>query len=306
MYKPIIVILVACLCSVVDVFGQNISKDNGLLFNEALLLQHVKTLSSDAFEGRRTGTKGAMKTKEYIINQFHTLKVLPIKETYEQPFSFVKGKKVFDGVNILGKIKGSVFPDKYIVISAHYDHEGIKRGNIYNGADDNASGVGALFSIAEYLKNNPPKHSIILAAFDAEELELQGSKHFVHHPFVPLNKIKVNINMDMISRSDNKELFVVGSRYNKSLEHIIRNAVSVNKIKLSVGYDGTKRGENWIYSSDHAWFHRKGIPFLYFGVVDHEDYHEPTDDYENIQPAFYIEAVKVIISVLDKVDRSTF
>ncbi|GAA3570806.1 M28 family peptidase [Snuella lapsa] len=304
-YKLIIAILVACLPSVVICFAQNKPKDT-LLFNENLMLQHVKTLSSDAFEGRRTGTEGAIKTKKYIINQFHALNVLPIGETYEQPFSFVKGKETFHGVNVLGQIKGSTFPEKYIVISAHYDHEGIKQGRIYNGADDNASGVGALFSVAEYLKNNPPKHSIILVAFDAEELELQGSKYFVNHPVVPLNKIKANINMDMISRSDNKELFVVGSRYNKSLDYIIKNLESFNNIKLSVGYDGAKRGENWVYSSDHAWFHRKGIPFLYFGVVDHEDYHEPTDDYENIQPAFYIEAVKVIVSILNKVDCSTF
>src|SRR5690606_18370697 len=101
-------------------------------------------------------------------------------------------------LNVLGWIKGTENPDSFIVISAHYDHEGVKKGIIYNGADDNASGVSALFSFAEYFKSNPPKHSVILAAFDAEELGLRGSKYFVENPIVPLEKIRLNINLDMV------------------------------------------------------------------------------------------------------------
>ena len=63
---------------------------------------------------------------------------------------------------------------------------------------------------------------------------------------------------------------------------------------------------NWTNSSDHASFHKRGIPFIYFGVEDHKDYHQPTDDYENIQPDFYIEAVKVIMSVFEKIDVLQF
>lgn len=106
------------------------------------------------------------------INQFYALKVSPLDKNYGQSFLFSTKVKSYDVENILGFIKGSKFSDEYIVISAHYGHEGIKYGKIYNGADDNASGVGALFSFAEYFKTNPPKHSIILAAFDAEELAI--------------------------------------------------------------------------------------------------------------------------------------
>ena len=287
--------------------GQIISiNDDEVVVNETTLLKHLKTLSSDLYEGRRTGTNGGIKAKKYIINQFHTLSVLPFKENYEQSFSFETRGKKYKGVNVLGLIKGTELPHKYIVISAHYDHEGIKKGKIYNGADDNASGISALFAFAEYFKTNPPKHSVILSAFDAEELGLKGSKYFVESLIVPHHKIVANINMDMISRSDKNELFAVGTRYNKKLKYLVSNLKQSSKVKLSMGHDGEDGRDNWTYSSDHVSFYKKGIPFLYFGVEDHEDYHEPTDDYQNIHPEFYKEAVKVIISIFEKVDANRF
>lgn len=277
-------------------------KANPNYFNEQVLLRHLQSLSSDAFQGRRTGTKGALKAQKYIVNQFYSQEVLPLIEGYIQPFSFSHKTKNYKAGNVLGLIKGSRFPKKYIVISAHYDHEGIKQGKIFNGADDNASGVSALFSFAEYLKNHPPKHSVILAAFDAEELGLKGSRYFVNHSIVPLDKIVLNINMDMISRSDKNELYVVGASENKSLKHLVQTIKTPSSIKLLLGHDGFDSLENWTYASDHANFYKKNKPFLYFGVEDHEDYHEPTDVYENIHPKFYIEAVKTVLIVFKNID----
>jgi len=282
------------------------AQNDSLAFNENQLLKHLKTVSSDAFEGRRTETKGGIKTRKYIINQFHSLGVLPLSKGYEQSFSFVEEKKTYKAINVLGLIKGTEKPDSYIVISAHYDHEGVKNGIIYNGADDNASGACALFSFAEYFKENPPKHSVILAAFDAEELGLRGSKYYIQNPIVPLNKIKLNLNMDMISRSDDKELYVVGTRYNENLKKLISNFKPFGDIKLTAGHDGGNLQENWTYSSDHASFYRENIPFLYFGVADHKDYHEPSDDFENIQPTFYVEAVNTIISIFKEIDKNFY
>lgn len=275
-------------------------------FNEQRLLQHIEILSSDAFEGRRTGTEGALKAEKYIINQFTASNILPLGENYQQPFSFKAEGNNYNGVNILGLIKGSLYPEQYIVISAHYDHEGIKDGVIYNGADDDASGTSALFSFAEYFSINPPKHSIILAAFDGEELGLQGSKYFVNHSIIPLKQIMVDLNMDMISRSDKNELFAVGTVHNEILKKLILGHEYSKDINLLSGHDEGPGRENWTYASDHASFHNRGIPFLYFGVEDHKDYHQPTDDYENIQPEFYIEAVKVIMSVFEKIDLLQF
>ena len=304
-FIPFVIVFLFYVHSIAQSVSGNLSL-NTPLFNKTSLLQHIKTLSSDIFEGRRTGTKGGIKAQKYIVNQFHSLQVKPLKDKYEQPFNFFKNRKEYNGVNILGFVKGTEMPDKYIVISAHYDHEGVKQGKIYNGADDNASGISALFSIAEYLKNNPSKCSVIFAAFDAEELGIQGSKYYLNNPVVPLKNIKANINLDMISRSDSNTLFVVGIRYTDALKPLVLNFKSSNKLQLLSGHDGEDGLENWTYSSDHVSFYKKGIPFLYFGVDDHKDYHEPTDDFENIQPEFYIEAVNTIIHIFKEMDALRF
>ena len=286
---------------VIDISAQNKACDS-VFFCKETLLKHVKSLSSDAFEGRRTGSQGAEKAQKYIINQFHSLNVLPLVKGYKQLFNFNDHRVHYKGVNILGLVEGTTFPKDYIVISAHYDHEGIKQGEIFNGADDNASGVSALFSFSEYFKKHPPKHSIILVAFDAEELDLQGSKYFLKSVITDSKRIVLNMNMDMISRSDKNELFVVGASNNEALMNVLKNHEYSYKVKVIIGHDGYDGLENWTYSSDHANFHKKGIPFLYFGVEDHEDYHEPTDTFENIHPKFYVEAVKIILSVFEKLD----
>ena len=111
--------------------------------------------------------------------------------------------------------------------------------------------------------------------------------------------------MDMISRSKKNELYVVGTSENEKLKKLVALSKHSCKINLVRGHDGYDNLDNWTYASDHANFHKKGIPFLYFGVEDHKDYHEPTDDYENIHPEFYVEAVKTIISVFKKIDSSS-
>ena len=106
----------------------------------------------------------------------------------------------------------------------------------------------------------------------------------------------------MIGRNDNNELYVVGTNLYKQLQPAIEGLKLPENFKLSTGHDGLDDKQNWTFSSDHGPFHRQEIPFLYFGVEDHKDYHKPTDDYESIQPEFYIKAVTTIISVIDKVD----
>lgn len=276
-------------------------------FSKDSLLHHIKILSSDAFEGRRTGTKGSEKARNYITSKFEQLGVLPLSKTYHQPFSFTsrRDSNTYNGVNILGYIKGTKNSDKYIVISAHYDHLGVRDGKIYNGADDDASGTSALFSFAEFFKKNPPKHSVILAAFDAEEMGLQGSKYYVDNTIIEKESILVNLNMDMISRSDKNELYVVGTRFYKHLKPSITTAKLPENFKILIGHDGSDNKQNWTNSSDHGSFHKKQIPFLYFGVEDHKDYHKETDEFENIHPDFYEKAVEAIISVFEGLDTNS-
>lgn len=274
------------------------TKIENYLFDTEALLKDVKELSSDAYEGRRTGTKGAEKAKNYIVDRFLQLGVTPLGSSYGQAFKFGN----YDAENILGIVPGTEHTSKYIVLSAHYDHEGIKNGDIYNGADDDASGISALFAFAAYFKTNPPKHNVILAAFDAEELGLKGAYYYVENSMIPKENIALNLNMDMISRSDKKELFAVGSRYYPQLKPAIEGFQNLGQVRLLIGHEGLDSGDNWTNSSDHAAFHKAKIPFLYLGVADHEDYHKPTDDFERIHNQFYIDAVQTIIRLFEAYD----
>jgi Zn-dependent M28 family amino/carboxypeptidase len=271
-------------------------------FDEGKLLERLKVLSSDKFEGRKTGEKGNDSARAYIIGQLKKLNVPGLDGTYEYPFSFKTRNSTYKATNILAEIKGTESPDQYIVISAHHDHLGMSGNKIYNGADDDASGVSALLSFAEYFSENPPRHSVILAAFDAEELGLRGAKHFVQN--FDNSKILVNLNMDMISRSVKDELYVVGARYTPELKTILDNFTNKTSSKLLQGHDGTDGKEDWTNSSDHQPFHTAKIPFLYFGNEDHVAYHQPTDDFEDITPQFYKNSVEIILSVFEAIDES--
>jgi len=270
-------------------------------FNEEKLLERIQTLSSDKFEGRLTGHKGNALARAYIIEQFKSLNNKAFGSSYEHSFTFTRNKKEYNAVNILAKIEGTLNPEKYIVVSAHYDHLGTNdKGDVYNGADDDASGVAALFAFAEYLNENPPKQSVILAAFDAEELGLQGAKYFVDKR--KDSPIIVNLNMDMISRSAKDELYVVGGRYTKSLEQIIKNFKNPTSSKLLVGHDGSDDKDDWSGASDHAPFHKAGFPFLYFGDENHPGYHKPSDDFKDITPEFYKNSVTIILGLFKEID----
>lgn len=295
-FLPVCLLVISNCISQNSTVEEKASEKTSYDFSQELLLKHIKELSSDAYEGRETGTTGAEKAKNYIIANFEKLGVKPLGNMFVQPFPMPNHKNIEQGVNVIGYIKGTTTPNEYIVISAHYDHEGIKNGKIYNGADDDASGVSALFAFAEYFQKHPPKHSVILAAFDAEERGLIGSFFFVDNPMVKKEQLKLNINMDMISRSNKKELFVVGPQHYKQLKSIVENLKPSGNVSVKIGH------KEWTYASDHAGFHKANIPFIYFGVEDHKDYHKPTDDFENIHPTFYTNVVQTIITFFKKVD----
>ncbi len=268
------------------------------------LIKDIKYLSSDELKGRETGTAESAIARKYIRKRFKKSGIRAFKKDYFQEFSFKNSRgKTYNGVNVVGRIKGKAEPSKYIVITAHYDHEGVKKGEIYNGADDNASGTAALLAIAKYFKKNKPKHSLIFAAFDAEEKGLRGARYFVDNLPVKKDDILLNVNMDMISRNDKGELYVGGTYHYPYLKPYLRTVQKKAPVKLLFGHDDPKLGPNdWTFQSDHGAFHRKKIPFIYFGVEDHKDYHKPTDDFENIQPKFYVSVVETIVMAVKSID----
>lgn len=263
------------------------------------LMAHVRFLAADQLEGRQTGTDGNAAAAAYILARFKGYGLRAVgEEGYRQPFQFYSrfSKEAYRGVNLLGMVKGTRFPDSVIVISAHYDHVGQRGGKIYNGADDNASGVGALLELARYFQANPAPYSLLFAALDAEEIGLRGASHFVDEPTVPLQHILLNINMDMIGRNDREEIYICGTGYYPKLRAPLDRIAKACPIRVSFGHESPQPGpaDDWTHASDHGEFHKKGIPFLYFGVEDHPDYHQPTDDAERIMPSFYTEATKLV------------
>jgi len=271
-------------------------------------IKSLKVLSSNVFLGRETGTNGGELSRKYIASKFEYLKLEKLGNSYFQSFKYEGSNDHGDAknglaYNVIGLIRGAELPNKFIVVGAHYDHLGKSGKKVYNGADDNASGTAALFSIANYFNENPPKHSIIIAAWDAEEIGLLGSKYYVNHPIILQKDILCNINMDMIGRNRQNELYISGTRHNKILRDSVVTSLYSNKIKILTGHDGDDREDDWTYSSDHGSFHNKGIPFLYFGVEDHQDYHKASDVFESIQQEFYIEATRIVIQATKKADE---
>lgn len=269
------------------------------------LLEDVKILSSDKYEGRKTGTKGGAMAGEYISSRFEEIGLahLPQVKGYELPFSFKNNNGIVHGKNLIAYVEGK--SKNAIVISAHYDHVGTINNEVYNGADDNASGVAALLKIASYYKSNKPNHTLIFAAFDAEEMGIQGSKAFVDHPPIPLGLVKLNINMDMVSHNDKGELYACGTLKYPQLKPALVNLSK--EIKVILGHDDPKSGiDDWTNQSDQSAFNNKSIPFIYFGVEDHKDYHKATDEFKNINPDFFVKASNAILEFTKRIDRQLY
>jgi Zn-dependent M28 family amino/carboxypeptidase len=206
------------------------------------------------------------------------------------------------GINILAVIPGK--NSDAIVLSAHYDHVGINNKEIYNGADDNASGIAAVLAIAKAISKSNPNHTIILAFFDAEEKGLKGSAHFVNTFALDKQKIVANVNLDMVSRGYNNRLIASGGFHYPHIKTILQKVNAPQGLTLDFGYDDPMLKRNdWTTQSDQYNFHLKKIPFVYFGVEDHPDYHKPTDDFEKINQDFYKNSVETILQCVKALDK---
>lgn len=255
----------------------------------ANIARHISKLASDQMKGRGTGSRENDKASRYIINHFKKLHLTPLGDDgdYKQHFT-AKVKKVVvpdslrKASNILGFLDNKA--PYTIVIAAHYDHIGMGNqgsskaenptNQIHNGADDNASGVAGLLELAGHFVNNNQKESynFLFIAFGAEELGLQGSRHFVNNPTLPLDKINFMTNMDMIGRyNPNNGVGIGGYGTSDSWPGIFQN------VKGSVKFFTDASGSG---GSDHASFNAKKIPVLFFHTGGHDDYHKPSDDPE--------------------------
>jgi hypothetical protein len=187
--------------------------------------------------------------------------------------------------NVVGIVRGSTRPDEYVVIGAHYDHVGVASSNptrsgrnqdtIFNGADDNASGTAGLMMIAEAFAALPrskrPARSILLVAFSGEEEGLFGSRAFVAHPSVSVDRMVAMLNMDMIGRNTPDSVAVGGTESSPRFDRLVTEANRAEPFAIT--YDV----QDYFYRSDQASFARARVPVLFFYTGEHADYHQVTD-----------------------------
>jgi Zn-dependent M28 family amino/carboxypeptidase len=270
------------------------------------LMAALAFLSSDELQGRETGTEGNARARDFLVGAFGDAGIEPVGDRFEHPFEFSsRSGATFDGVNVIGWVRGTDTPERYVVVSAHFDHVGVRDGEIYNGADDNASGTAALLEVAYALTRVPPKNSVILAAFDAEEVGLRGARAFVEDPVRPVDDIALNVNIDMVARGGGL-LWAGGSYHEPALAPILEAVAEGAPVLLRLGHDrpNAPEGSDWTNSSDHGAFHQVGIPFVYFGVEDSPHTHRPSDDFESVDPAIYVANVRTVLAAIRALDAA--
>ena len=289
------------LFSSLVVFGQKEAsvEDYAATITAKELKEQLYVYASDYFQGRETGTIGQKRAVDYIQNFYTTAGIKAAKGTtnYLQAMELKIKENLVKTENVVAFIKGSEFPNEYLVISSHLDHIGINsKGEINNGADDDGTGTVALLEIAEAFKqakdeNQGPKRSIIFLHVTGEEKGLLGSKYYSENPLYPLADTMVNLNVDMIGRvnpkretNDPNYIYLIGADKLSQELHDISEATNKKYTQLSLDYtyNDEKDPNRFYYRSDHYNFAKKNIPVIFYFSGTHEDYHKPGDTPDKI------------------------
>ncbi|MEM6319186.1 MAG: M28 family peptidase [Bacteroidota bacterium] len=282
-------ILFSLICAF---FFSNVAAQNSLDVDFQKLQADVVYLASDYLEGRETGKKGAIAAANYIAARFGELGLSPkgAETSFFQTFDFTyapnqnatSAREAKTGRNVIAYLDNQA--PTTVIIGAHFDHLGrgahgsrFSDGSvIYNGADDNASGVAGLLYLAKQLKASPSKkHNYLFIAFSAKEMGLTGSKYFVNNPTIEMSKVSYMLNLDMVGRlRAEKGLTINGAgtspAWKKSFQHIQTGNLKITTEDSGVG------------DFDHAPFYQADLPVLHFFTGNHIDYHKPGDDSEKI------------------------
>lgn len=279
----------------------------------------VTFLASDALQGRGAGTHGGKIASEFLASYLTSLGVQPLGNSYFQDFEaynedFQKRKrysiepdsiaKYKQGVhrilkmrNVLGMIQG-VNTNEYVIVGAHFDHLGIDpnlaNDQIYNGADDNASGVSAVMQIAKAFVESgvKPQRNVIFAFWDGEEHGLLGSKYFVTNCRF-LKQVKGYLNFDMIGRNSDEtnptQVTYFYSQGYPAFERWSREDIKKYHLQITPKYHVSDRN---LGGSDNASFGRAGVPIIWYHTGGHPDYHNPSDEVGKINWTKLIDITK--------------
>ena len=288
------------------------SRPASLRIDSERLMATVQALADRRFEGRAAGSPGGIAARAWILERIKAVGLQPVSGSYEFPFKFTRmslnGRVEGEGANLLGLCIGTDPRAPMFVVSAHYDHLGVRSGVVFPGADDNASGVAVMLAVAEYCQKTPFRRSVVFAAFDAEEAGLQGALAFLITPPVPKDRIALNVNLDMVSRSDKREIFIAGTHHYPNLRAPLEEIAKRAPVTVLFGHDKPMPiaggVEDWTNQSDHGPFNAAKIPFVYFGVEDHADYHKATDTADKIDRGFFVDVADTVLEAILQLDRS--
>ena len=272
--------------------------------SEKYVKQHIYTLSNDSMQGRKAGTDGIEKAAKYIESEFKRIGLKSFNsDSFRQEFKFINPRssnsELLTLSNVIGLLEGSKMKNEYVIISAHYDHLGEKDNGdgdlIFNGANDNASGVAAVLMLAEYFKKaNINKRSLLFVAFTAEEMGLVGSNYF--GKTISPDSIIAGINIEMIGK---ESPFGPNSAWLTGFERsnfgtIIQKNLSGSNYKL---HPDPYKNYRLFFRSDNASLARLGIPAHTFSTspMDKDlDYHKVTDEARTLNIETITQTIKAI------------
>ena len=287
MIKKLLWILLVC-------FSSNASSQ---IINEKLVEKHLTTLADNLMEGRKAGSQGIEMAAKYIESEFERIGLdkFESQNSFRQSFS----SKNISLFNVIGVLKGKSKADEYVIISAHYDHLGMKTGEkgdlIFNGANDNASGVSAVLALAEHYKTqNINERSLLFVAFTAEEMGLIGSNYFGKQ--INPENIIAGINIEMIGKESPfgpKTAWLTG--FDRSdFGQIIQKNLEESDYSL---YPDPYVNFRLFFRSDNASLARLGVPAhtISTSPMDKDlDYHKVSDETKTLDLFTVSETIKAI------------
>lgn len=258
---------------------------NGMFFVSPAALEKITgtTMEKLRAAAAETGKKGVKKIKPATIQY---------KVTSEM--------KVVKSENVLGYLEGTDKKDEVIVITSHYDHIGKRESGegdlINNGADDDGSGTVAVMALAKVFAQakadgKGPRRSILFMTVTGEEKGLLGSDYYAKNPIFPLANTVVDLNIDMIGRTDpahegkNPYVYVIGSNRLSTELHTISESINKEYTKLDFDYlyNAEDHPDRIYYRSDHWNFAKNGVPIIFYFDGIHADYHKVSDEVDKIE-----------------------